>query len=363
MPRNMFVRTLILSLVLAAAPALWASAAHAATAKTLPIFELDEGWPNKPANMRFGDPSSIALDAMDNAYVLTRPRVLDPAEGGPIAPPVTVFDPDGNYLAGWGGEGEGYEWPQREHGILIDSKSFVWLGGNSCPTNGLPRLLPVADDQLLKFTRDGTFVMQIGRSDQSGGNADTGNLHRPADAQYVEQSNELFVADGYGNHRVIVFDAGSGAFKRMWGAFGNAPVDADSCEVVRYQDFSEPGRPQFSIVHSIRVASNGMVYVGDRENRRIQKFDSEGNFIKQLTMGDASFAGAMAFSPDQQLLYASFGEEIAVIDPEALELIGTIRPPGLLGGGHHLQTDSRGNLYVALTGMGMQRLLFKGMSN
>lgn len=363
MSHKFYARTLIASCLLGLAPLLWVSVAHAAAAKPMPIFELDEGWPNKPANMRFGDPSSIALDAMDNAFVLTRPRVLDPAEGGPIAPPVTVFDPDGNYITGWGGDGPGYEWPQREHGILIDSKGFVWLGGNSCPTNGFARLEPVADDQLLKFTSDGSFVMQIGHSNQSGGNADTNNLHRPADAQYVEETNELFVADGYGNHRVIVFDADSGEFKRMWGAFGNAPVDDDSCAVVRYQDFSEPGRPQFSIVHSIRVASDGMVYVGDRENRRIQKFDSDGNFIKQLTMGDASLAGAMAFSPDQQLLYAGFGSEIAVIDPESLEHIGTLAPPGLLGGGHHLQTDSKGNLYVALTGMGMQRLLFQGMSD
>ncbi len=207
------------------------------------------------------------------------------------------------------------------------------------------------------------FVMQIGNSDRSGGNADTDNLHRPADAQYVEATNELFVADGYGNHRVIVFDADTGAYKRMWGAFGNAPEDEDSCAVIRYDDFSEPGRPQFSIVHSIRVGSDGMVYVGDRENRRIQKFDSEGNYITQLTMGAASFAGGMAFSPDQSLLYASFGEEIAVVDPQAMEFLGTIAPQGLSNGGHHLQTDSQGNLYVAQTGAGMQRLLFKGMSN
>ncbi len=363
MSRNIFVRTLIVSFVLAAAPALWASAAHAAAAKTLPIFEVDEAWPNKPANLKFGDVSSIAIDAMDNAFVLTRPRVLDPADGGTIAPPVTIFDPDGNYIRGWGGDGTGYEWPQREHGILIDSKGFVWLGGNSCPTNGLPRLLPVADDQLLKFTQDGNFVLQIGNSDQSGGNADTNNLHRPADAQYLEETNEWFVADGYGNHRVAVFDADSGAFKRMWGAFGNAPIDADSCAVVRYEEFSEPGREQFSIVHAIRVAANGMVYVADRENRRVQMFDSEGNFIKQLTRGDANFARNLAFSPDQQLLYVGYGDGIAVIDPETLVYIGTIQPPGTLGAGHHIQTDSKGNLYIAATTAGMQRLLFKGMSN
>lgn len=363
MSRNSFVRTLIASFMFAAAPALWASDVQSAAAKKLPMFEVDEAWPNKPANMKFGDVSSIALDAMDNAWVLTRPRTLEPEDAEMAAPPVTVFDPAGNYVKGWGGDGPGYEWPQREHGLLMDSKGFVWLGGNSCPTNGLPGLLPVADDQLLKFTQDGTFVMQIGHSNQSRGNADTNNLHRPADAQYVEETNELFVADGYGNHRVVVFDADSGEFKRMWGGFGNEPVDSDSCAVVRYENFSEPGRAQFSIVHAIRVARNGMVYVADRENRRVQMFDSDGKFIKQLTKGDANFARNLAFSPDQQLLYVGYGSGIAVIDPKTLDYIGMIQPPGILGAGHHIQTDSQGNLYIAATTAGMQRLLFKGMSN
>src|ERR1700687_2901986 len=128
-------------------------------------------------------------------------------------PPVIVFDAAGNYIKAWGGAGNGYEWPEREHGIHIDYKGFVWLGGNSCPTNGLPGLKPVADDQLLKFTQAGRLVMQIGHSNQSKGNADTRNVHRAADAWVYQPSNELFVADGYGNHRVIVFDADTGKFK------------------------------------------------------------------------------------------------------------------------------------------------------
>lgn len=363
MLRTNLVHTLCVSFVIAGGAAFSVAEAQAASDKPMPIFEVDAAWPHKPQDIRFGDVSSISIDAEDNAFVLTRPRTLNDEDYPMRAPPVTVFDPDGNYLRGWGGEGDGYEWPQREHGIMIDSKGFVWLGGNACPTMGYRRLLPVADDQLLKFTRDGTFVMQIGHSNRSGGNADTANLHRPADSQYVEASNELFVADGYGNHRVIVFDADTGAFKRMWGAFGREPVDDDHCDIIRYNEFSEPGRPQFSIVHSLRVGNDGMVYVGDRENRRIQKFDSEGHFITQLTMGDVTFAGDMAFSPDQDLLYVGYGNAIAVIDPETLSYIGKIDPPGIIGGGHHLQTDSRGNIYIAATTSGMQRLLFKGMSH
>ena len=195
---------------------------HGALAANAPRFELDKAWPRLPENFRFGDVSSIAIDAQDNVWVLHRPRTLQGEAAKQAAPAIVIFDNAGNYLRSWGGDaksGEGFEWPQREHGILVDAKGFVWLGGNSCPTNGFPGLKPVADDQLLKFTQDGKFVMQIGHSNQSKGNADTNNFHRPADAQFVPQTNELFVADGYGNHRVIVVDADSGKFKRMWGAF------------------------------------------------------------------------------------------------------------------------------------------------
>jgi DNA-binding beta-propeller fold protein YncE len=363
MSRNVFVGTLAASLMLAGAAVLAADDAQAAAPKSMPIFEVDTAWPQMPANMKFGDVSSIAIDDADKAFVLTRPRTLSDEDFAMAAPPVTIFDASGNYLGGWGGDAPSYEWPQREHGILVDSKGFVWLGGNSCPTNGFARLLPVADDQLLKFDREGNFVLQIGYSNQSGGNADTENLHRPADAQYVEATNELFVADGYGNHRIAVFDADSGAFKRMWGAYGNQPIDDDSCDVIRYQEFSDPGRPQFSIAHSIRVSDAGMVYLADRENRRVQMFDTEGDFISQVMRTDANFARNLAFSPDQQLLYVGYGDGIAVVDAESMEYMGIIEPDGIVSSGHHIETDSKGNLYIAATPLGMQRLTFKGMAD
>jgi len=363
MIRNNLAQTVFAaSLVIAGAQGAGAMRAEAAAAKAMPMFEVDKGWPGKPANMKFGDVSSIAIDDKDNAWVLTRPRTLKPEDKAMAAPPITIFDSTGKYIRGWGGDGPGYQWPEREHGILIDSKGFVWVGGNSCPENGLPGLRPVTDDQLLKFSQDGKFVLQIGKSSASKGNADTANLHRPADAQFVQAANELFVADGYGNHRVAVFDADSGKFKRMWGAFGNKPADADSCAVISYKEFKEPGPQQFSVVHAIRVSKDGIVYVADRENRRVQMFDSSGKFIKQLMRGDAIFARDLAFSPDQRFLYVGYDKGIAVVDAKSLEYVGTIQPPGILGAGHHIQTDSKGNLYIAQTAAGMQRLLYKGMS-
>lgn len=340
--------------------------AQAAPARTMPMFEVDAGWPKVPAKWKVGDQSSFAVDGDDNVWLLNRPRTLKPEQAAMAAPPVMEFDIAGNFIKGWGGAGSGFEWPEREHGIHIDYKGFVWIGGNSCPDNGLPGLKPVTDDQLLKFTRDGRFVMQIGHSNQSRGNADTENLHRPADVWVHPQTNELYVADGYGNHRVIVFDADTGAFRRMWGAFGNRPMDDDHCEIVQPKSFPDPQGPaNFSIVHAIRVAdSDGTVYVADRENRRVQMFLPDGTFVKQLIRTATPFAKNLAFSPDreQQFLYVGGDKDIAIVDRKTLDVVGTIKVPGMIGAGHQIQTDAKGNIYIAQTTSGLQKLAFKGMT-
>ena len=334
--------------------------------RNVPMFEVDSSWPKVPAKWKLGDVSSIAIDAQGNAWVLHRPRTLKPDQAPMAAPPILVLDPAGNFIKAWGGAGSGFEWIEREHGIHIDYKGFVWLGGNNCPGLKLPGLKPVADDQLLKFTQDGKFVMQIGASNQSKGNADTKNVHRAADVWVHPQTNEAFVADGYGNHRVIVFDADTGAFKRMWGAFANKPVDDDHCEDVPKPSFADPAGPQnFSIVHAIRVANDGIVYVADRENRRVQMFTKDGKFIKQLVKTSTPFARNLALSPEpeQQFLYVGDGKEISIVDRKTLEIVGSIQGAGMLGGGHQIATDAKGNLYVAATSSGMQKLTFKGMSS
>src|SRR5437667_2574430 len=343
----------------------FAAQAVQAQSRSVPTFEVDRSWPKVPPQWKLGDASSAAIDGKDNVWVLHRPRTLKPEEKSKAAPPVIVFDTAGNFVKAWGGAGNGYEWPEREHGIHIDYKGFVWLGGNNCPTNGLPGLKPVADDQLLKFTQDGKLVMQIGRSNQSKGNADTRNLHRPADVWVHPQTNELFVADGYGNHRIAVFDADTGTFKRMWGAFANKPADDDHCEVVAPKSFPDgPGPQNFSIVHAIRVAKDGTVYVADRENRRVQMFTAKGMFVKQLVKTATPFARDLALSPDpeQQFLYVGNGADIVVVDRKTLEPVGSIMVAGMIGGGHQIATDSKGNIYIAQTTAGLQKLAFKGMS-
>jgi DNA-binding beta-propeller fold protein YncE len=238
----------------------------------------------------------------------------------------------------------------------------VWVSGNNCPTNGLPGLKPVADDQILKFSPEGRLVLQIGRSNQSKGNADTQNVHRAADMWVHPQTNELFVADGYGNHRVVVFDADKGTFKRMWGAFGNKPMDDDHCEIVAPKSFPDgPGPQNFSILHAIRVANDGSVYVADRENRRVQMFTTDGKFVKQLVRTGTPFARDLTLSsdPDQRFLYVGNGDDIVIVDRKSLEPVGTIKVAGMIGGGHLIATDSKGNLYIAQTAAGMQKLTLK----
>jgi DNA-binding beta-propeller fold protein YncE len=338
---------------------------EAAAQRSLPRFEVDTAWPKLPPQFKVGDASSFAVDAQDNVFMLHRPRTLKGDDLAKAAPPVMVFDPAGNYVRGWGGAASGYEWVEREHGIHIDYKGNVWIGGNNCPEAGLAGLKPVADDQLLKFAPDGKFLMQIGKSNQSKGNGDHVNVHRAADAFVYQPTNEVFVADGYGNRRVIVFDADSGAFKRTWGAFGKPPGGPDSCAIVGPKEFpAGEGPADFNVVHAIRVSKDGTVYVADRENRRVQMFSKDGAYQKQIYVRDAPFARDLAFSPDadQQFLYVGHGKGIAVVDRKAFEVIGQIEPAGIVGPGHHIQTDSKGNIYIAQTSAGMQRLLFKGMT-
>src|SRR6202049_1146960 len=199
----------------------------------LPQFEKDSGWPKVPAKWKMGFGSAVAIDADDHVWVLSRPHTLEhPRSTSPDtkttpAPPVMEFDNAGNFIQGWGGEsGPGYQWPSNEHAITVDYKGFVWIMGNADGTRNNPAKLP-NDNQILKFTKAGKFVMAIGESGQTGSNA-TEVLKGATGLHYWGKTNELFVSDGYGNSRVMVYEGDTGKFKRMWGAYGNKPLDRDA---------------------------------------------------------------------------------------------------------------------------------------
>ena len=337
-----------------------------------PTFSVDPDWPKIPNNWVLGDVSSVSVDSHNHVWVLHRPRTVRPAQKSLAAPAVLEFNVDGTFIKGWGGPGAGFEWPVTEHGIYVDYKDNVWIGGND-----------KSDNQILKFTVDGKFIMQIGHSMQSKGNSDTSNLNRPADAFVYPKTNELFVADGYGNSRVIVFDADTGAFKRMWGAFGNKPADTPPPQAGSKED-----PPQFNIVHAARVSNDGLVYVADRANKRVQVFTLDGEFLKQVPIGasceapacgNGQTAASVAFSsdPQQRFLFVADRSEgrILVLDRKTLETLSFFGKPGVAPGDfnilHHMSSDSQGNLYTTEVNDNfargeccrrVQKFVFKGMA-
>ncbi len=345
------------------------------SAAGMPKFQVDPAWPTIPSNWVLGIVTSIRVDEQDHVWILRRPRSV-PGGQNTLAPAVLEFDADGNYLQGWGGPGgEGYDWPENEHSFDVDSNGFVWITGNN-PNFGRTRPNQKHDDMLLKFTRTGKFVLQIGGRNRSGGVKDTTSVHEPADCAFYKKTNEIFVADGYGNRRLIVFDGNSGRFKRMWGAFGRPPVD--DIEV----PFGAPGKfdsgegpEHFGIVHAVRVSNDGLVYVGDRDNRRVQVFTVDGKYQKQvfinMAAGPSRTACGIALSPDaqQRLMYVCDFDHgrVFVFNRQTLALLGSFGTQGKAIGEfvdpHYLATDSKGNLYSSETAGGRraQKFLFKGL--
>ena len=358
--------------------------ALSAQAQTYPKFEVDPDWPKQlPHGYFFGQVAGLTVDAQDNIWVISRPRRVVPqldeppqeASGVP-APSVVAIDPNGKFLHGWGGpfmmsetERAGFEWPVSEHGIAVDSKDNVWICGN-----GRDAKAKLDDNQCLKFTRDGKFLLQVGKSGQSRGSLDVQNLNHPSQPVYWAKTNEVFVSDGYGNRRVIVFDADTGKFKRMWGAYGKAPDDNASKE--RTYD---PVPQQFNLVHGLTISHDGTVYVADRNNNRVQAFTLEGKFLKEafvareIPMKGFSTVNSLALSghKEQRFLYICEGHQqrIRVLDRQTLQEIPQARfghvgnQPGMFLGLHIITTDSKGNIY---TGDGrdvlVQKFTFKGLA-
>ena len=338
----------------------------------IPQFAVDPFWPKPlPNNWMLGQVSGIAVDRFDRIWVVHRPgtlneRELAAAQTPPAAkccfaaPPVLVFDQSGNLLRSWGGPGPGYEWPQSEHGIFIDDNDFVWLAGNG-----------KQDGQLLKFTMDGKLVLQIGKAGPIRGSNDTTALGSPADVAVDVAAKEVYAADGYTNRRVVVFDSETGAYKRHWGAYGNKPDDKAS----KARQATGAGPQQFNTPHGIEVSNDGIVYVTDRANNRVQSFTLDGKFlkegfIKRESQGTGTaFGVALSTDPQQRFVYIADGsnERIAILDRKSLEEIGHIGGPGRKAGEffhiHSLDVDPQGNIVTGESqGYRVQKFIYKGLS-
>lgn len=335
-----------------------------------PLFELDPSWPALPNGWITGEVSSVSVDRRDHVWVLHRPLTVAETDRANAAPPVLEFDDTGAFVNAWGGPAEGIDWPWNEHGLFVDHDGHVWIGGNN-PTGRTPPA-EARDDMLLKFTNTGELLLQIGGRDINSGNLDTGSVRRSAEMFVHEPTNEVFVADGYGNRRVIVFDADTGEFKRMWAAFGSEPSDTEP----EADPDAPDGPPWFGTVHGIEVSNDGLVYVADRNNSRIQIFDLDGNYQRQVFVnqfeGRSLTVAGLAFSPDPEQKYVYVADQanlhVHVLDRQTLETLdswgelGT--EPGDFDALHHLAVDSKGNLYTAEAQRNhrAQRFLFTGMS-
>jgi hypothetical protein len=345
------------------------NAAAAVKVGGVPLFQVDPFWPKAlPGNWILGQVSGVAVDKRDHIWIVQRPRSLSEREVGAqqtppwskccyAAPPVLVFDQSGNLLRAWGGPGQGYEWPDTEHGIYVDDNDFVWTAGSGAK-----------DSQILKFTLDGKFVMQIGRSGQSKGSADTQNLGSPADMFVDTAAKELYVADGYRNKRVIVFDSETGAYKRHWGAYGKPPVD----EKLPAYDPARPPASQFgNPVHCVRMSRDGLIYVCDRVNNRVQIFRKDGTFVSEHVFERPTRLNGsvsdLVFSPDrdQRFVYMVDGvnNEMRIVARNGMETLARVGRPGRYAGQfhvvHNIAVDRQGNVYTTEVNTGQRVQKFR----
>jgi DNA-binding beta-propeller fold protein YncE len=334
-----------------------------------PKFQVDAAWPKAlPNNWLMGQAAGVAVDAQDHIWIIHRPKTLTDDEKAATfspprakccvpAPPVLEFDSDGNLLKAWGGPGQGYDWFENEHGIEVDYKGFVWLGGNG---NN--------DGHVLKFTQDGKFVLQIGKPGPQTGSADVTRLGRPADTEVDPATNEVFIADGYGNHRVIVFDADTGKYKRHWGAYGRPPSDDKQAT---YSPSAPPPQQFANPVHCVKIAKDGLVYVCDRSNDRIQVFHKDGTFVKEFFVArDTLTFGSMwnlALWPDAKQTYLMNADgannEVRTLLREDGSVVGSFGRNGRNAGEfhwvHNLAVDSKGNIYTTEVDTGKRAQKFR----
>jgi DNA-binding beta-propeller fold protein YncE len=367
------------------------AAAQSKGAVQAPRFEVDPLWPKPlPNHWILGSTIGVWVDTDDHVWIIHRSsatlgnneKTLETKQGECCAgaPPVLEFDQEGNLLRHWGGPGQGYEWPDSNHGIFIDYKGNVWIGGNGGP-----------DSQILKFTKDGKFLLQVGKKGARrkagagagnqegqvagfvGGSNDQESFGRVAKIFVDAKANEAYIADGYLNKRVAVLDADTGKMKRYWGAYGNKP---DDTPLPPYNPAAPPAQQFYNPVHCADMSVDRFIYVCDRVGDRLQVFTPEGKFVKEQWYEkntlNAGSVWDIAFSKDAQQKYIfmadGVNEKVKIIDRQTLQELTTFgdggRQPGQFYGVHSIAIDSKGNLYTTETyeGKRLQRFMYKGMA-
>ena len=356
-------------------------AAASATAEDgVPQFEYDPTWPKLPLPNQWilGEVGGLGVDGQGHVWVIHRPWTVTGRELGAVAaeaeccrpaPSVIEFDQEGNVVQAWpelqqfsaspgtpagqgnrvgsdgailweSGPGPYGEWGRREHTVLVDHTDHVWVSNDTSHV-------------IYKFTRDGGHVLTIGEPEVTGGSNDTAHLGRPAGLAVDPETNELFVADGYINKRVIVFDAATGEYRRHWGAYGNPPQDGDPGP---YDPDLPPAEQFRGPVHGIVLSLDGLVYVTDRRANRVQVFRKDGDFVHEGFIApetrDLGTAYGVALSPDprQRWVYINDGSnnKIWILRRDTLETVGSFSSYGRHGGqvlsAHSMTVDQQGNI-------------------
>jgi len=353
-----------------------------------PTFQVDPLWPRPlPNHWILGSVTGVAVDAQDHIWLVHRgmDSLTARTEAGlgtspptaesccAPAPPVLEFDQAGTLLNSWGGPGQGYDWPRTPAGIAVDAKGQVWIAGAAQTPAGIAGRAPAppSDAHVLKFSRDGKFLLQIGQPGKIEGSFSKTTLNRPAGFSFDGAANEVYIADGLDNRRVVVFDSETGAYKRHWGAYGQPTSEAPSPTY-------DPGKPpdkQFNVVSCVEIAKDDLVYVCDRKNDRIQVFRKDGTFVKEAPVSKATLGEGsvwdIAFSTDsaQRFIYVADGsdQKVWVLHRDTLDAVSSVgaggRWPGHFYGVGSIAVDSKGNLYTGETyeGKRLQKFIFKGL--
>jgi DNA-binding beta-propeller fold protein YncE len=335
------------------------AATQSKPAARVPVFQWDHTWPKElPNNWLVGNVVGVAVDSRDNVWIVHRPNSQTGAEKTPA---VLAFDQGGNLIRSWGAPGNGYQWGTQTHGLYVDHQDNVWVGfGGGLPYD-LKSRATTDNAHILKFSPDGKFIRQFGKfGEGTAGSNSTTLLGQPTDVAVDAKANEVFFTDGYTNRRLIVFDANTGAYKRHWGAFGKPPDDAPLPAFSR----SGPPRQQFDTPHCLAISTDGLVYVCDRGNQRIQVFQKDGTFVKDAlinaklsdgVVGGTPWDIAMSRDPGQTYLFLADGgnHRVHTLRRDSLEVVSTFGRRGRWGGQfespHSIAIDSRGNLFVAET--------------
>ena len=317
------------------------------------------------------------------------------------APDVLAFDPAGNLIQHWGkvrgarladvqsrhhGRQQGQRLARRER------RRPAWTRARQrgpirarrrraaprqprqrYPGAAAPGVTTYHDSFILKFSKTGQYLGQIGKANGSKGSMDNDNVRGVAQIRFDPKTNELIAADGYGNHRVSVWDPDTLKFKRAWGAYGKPPTDDT---LPPYQPGQPPTQQFRNPVHCAQPTKDGMIYVCDRVNDRIQIFKTDGTFVKEVfletnTRGDGSvWEIALLKDPQEKYLYVADGanHKIHVFDRQSMTELYSFgsggRQPGEWYALHSIATDSKGNIYTTETyrGQRVQKFNYKGIS-